>query len=225
MGSVDGDGLRAALKVYVFEYAYVATTKVKDLKVAVDAGGAGAWASCFVHVDMVEDEMGDAPLSFDLRAVELLDRTKDGWKVIAGHWSKAVTDKDAKKTTATLTALADADAETQSSWAIDKLRGKAIGTVVSTRADVFVYGTDAKKPRLGGKKTATAWKAWWKQVTVEGKVAGGENHDQSVGWLAANLAIHKGKVAIPARVFLVFARDDQDFRVVAAELSVPAPPP
>jgi len=229
-GVVDGDGLRKALGEWVYQYPFVRGAKIGNLKTDVDSDGKGAWSSFTVHVQMVEDEEGDAPATFDLRATEVLDSSADGWKVIAGAWSKPVLDKAAKSMAAdgklgTLVDLADADADVAGvAPYIDTLRCGTIATVVSSRADVAVYGTDAKAPRMGGKKTAKAWGPWWKQVSVEGKVAGGNEDEGAVTWMAANLAIHKGKVDIPARVFLVLAQDGGSYRIVAAQLAVPQPP-
>jgi hypothetical protein len=228
-GVVDGDGLRKALGEWVYQYPFVHDAKIGNLKITVDAGDKGAWASFTVHVDMVEDEQGDAPATFDLRATEVLDATDDGWKVIAGAWSKPVLDKAAKAMAAggklgTLTDLASTDSDNLAlAPVIAALRDGTVAAMVSPSSDVAVYGTDAKTPRLGGKKTAKAWGPWWKQVSVEGKVAA-DRGDGGVYWMAANLAIHKGKVDIPARVFLVLAEDDKGVpRVVAAQLAVPQP--
>ena len=228
-GMLDLAGLRTSLEKWVSYWGYVAGADVKDLKVVVAPGDADAWASFRVAVDMQEDEMGDAPASFELRVTELLEKADDGWKVIAGHWSRAVADKAAKSRAArgalgTLAGLADADQDDGPGF-IEMFRAGPVADLVSARADVAVYGTDATKPRLGGKKTQKAWKKWWKQVTVEGGAVSGASEDGIAGWMVANLAIHKGDVAIPARAFFVLAMEAGVPRIVAAQISVPTPKP
>jgi ketosteroid isomerase-like protein len=227
-GIVDGDGLRAAMKDYILEWGYVQNTKLANLKVAFHDSG-DAWATFTVHVKMVEDEQGDAPASFDLRAVEVLSTDDAGaWKVVAGHWARPVLDKAAKvmaekKELGTLVALTDASPADVDDL-VELLGNGGISTRVSARADVAVFGTDAMKQRLGGKKTQKAWKAWWKTVTLDGATASGMAGGGEVGWISANLAIQKGKVTIPARVFLVVAAEKGLLRVVAAVISVPQVP-
>jgi hypothetical protein len=234
-GVVDVAGLRKAMERHVRAFGMVKATKVANLKVALDDAKEpiGGWASFTVKVTMIEDEQGDAPASFELRVTEAFELQDSGWKVLAGHWSRPVTDKsahtDAKKgKLGTLAALPETPIEDQTTIAYSAMMSAGTGAFdliesVSNRADVAVFSTDAKKPRMGGKVNKKAWKVWWKTVSAD-DTYGGQNPGKQIGWVFANLTVQKKGYTIPVRAFLVLSEEEGSLNVVAGHLSVPYQP-
>ena len=223
-GLLDAAGLRKAIGSYVVNWPWVNSAKVANVKVGISPAGSEAWVSFTVKVAMAKAE--DAPPTFDLRVTEALV-LDEKWMVVGGHWSKPAADKAAnaaakKGELATPVALVDKE-ETggQAESFGGHLRDGDIANSVSDSPDVGVFSTDAKKPRMGGKKNRTAWKSWWKSVKVDGNVAEGADGSGEIMWIAANLSIEKKGYSIPARVFLVIANEDGVERVVAGHISIP----
>ena len=232
---VDKFGLRKAMERYVRSWGFVRSTKVANLKVAVDdeKEPTGGWASFTVKVTMIEDEEGDAPATFDLRVNEVLQVTDAGWQVVAGQWSKPVTDKsahtDAKKgALGTLAALPDPPIEDQATIAYSAMMSGGTGEFalvdsVSNRADVAIFTTDGKTPRMGGKKNKKAWKSWWKTVKAD-SAYGGQLRGGYIGWVFADLTVQKKGFTIPVRAFFVLSNEEGSLNIVAGQLAIPQKP-
>lgn len=186
----------------------------RGLTIAPSASGRSAWVADQLELDGV-----------DYRITAVVAEADELWQVTALHVSRPARDGAAAGTATPVAATAGDPAggevaELAEAWmaAPEKLTEQ-----LPKRGDAVVYGPGARDVARGLKAIRKHWKkvvAGQPKLAARGPVAVTLSPDGALAWVAADVDVAAGQAAAVARrLFLIYARIDGEWRLVAVHES------
>jgi serine/threonine protein kinase len=179
----------------------------------------------------VQDSGNSYWLVFDLtvgtktvRATEVAERTADGWRVVAAHWSSPQSDKVTNSLARSEAIHHDAVvAGTESVGPLGGVYAASvanIGDSVSSKTGVLMLGSQATDRVYGGDNVEGMIATWRLRLEQRGPAVTGITRDGSIGWALGTVVALGNGWEKPYRLMLVYEKSGDDWEVVQLHFSV-----